>query len=278
MNAHQRKLVAAVSLCTAVVVPNIASAVAVSGQGTWETTLQGRDLDGNMATFEAYYDTVLDITWLADANAGAGSAYDDKSYEFSEETTTDGRMTWSNANDWATTLNPYGSDITGWRLPTVSPIDGTTADDLNLSYIGSEDNGYNVSAPGTLYAGSTASEMAHMFYTTLGDKGYCNPATSTVSSCSGPQAGWGLSNTGPFSNFQSDGYWSATNYTPDIFAVWGFNFNDGGQLGYNKPSNFYAWAVHTGDVGASVVPVPAAAWLFGSGLLGLVGMGSKCRC
>lgn len=45
-----------------------AQAVSVSGQGTWESTLQGRDLDGNLATFEAYYDTVLGITWLADAN------------------------------------------------------------------------------------------------------------------------------------------------------------------------------------------------------------------
>lgn len=41
---------------------------AAQAAGTWQTTLQGRDLDGNATTFEAYYDTVLDITWLADAN------------------------------------------------------------------------------------------------------------------------------------------------------------------------------------------------------------------
>lgn len=45
-----------------------ANAVPVSGQGTWETTLQGRDLDGNNLTAEAYYDTALDITWLANAD------------------------------------------------------------------------------------------------------------------------------------------------------------------------------------------------------------------
>jgi hypothetical protein len=49
-------------------------AAAVSGQGTWETTLQGRDLDGNPATFEAYYDTDLNITWLANANI-AGNVF-----------------------------------------------------------------------------------------------------------------------------------------------------------------------------------------------------------
>ena len=33
-----------------------AYAVAISGQGTWETTLQGPDLDGNRATAAAYSD------------------------------------------------------------------------------------------------------------------------------------------------------------------------------------------------------------------------------
>ena len=46
-----------------------AHAAPVSGMGTWESTLQGRDLDGNAGNgFEAYYDTALDLTWLADGN------------------------------------------------------------------------------------------------------------------------------------------------------------------------------------------------------------------
>src|SRR3989344_3407437 len=89
--------------------PTLVHAAAVSGQGTWESTLQGRDLDGNLATAEAYYDTALNITWLANANAGAGSIYDNGT------STTDGRMTWANARAWAISLNPYGSSITGWR-------------------------------------------------------------------------------------------------------------------------------------------------------------------
>jgi hypothetical protein len=245
-------------------------ATAVSGQGTWETTLQGRDLDGNLSTAEAYYDTVLGITWLADANYAQTSGYDP-----------DGLMTWDTAANlvtgWAATLNPYGSGITGWRLPTVSPVDGTTADDANTSNIGTEDRGYNISAPGTLYAGSTASEMAHLFYNTLGDKGFCDPTTSTDSSCSGPQAGYGLSNTGPFSNVQSNAYWSATDYAPNSTLVFDFLFDIGNQNINFKVNDHYAWAVHAGDVGASVVPVPAAAWLFGSGLIGLVGLGRQRR-
>ncbi len=50
-------------LCT-----QLALVAALGISGTTHAALQGRDLDGNLATFEAYYDTVLDITWLADAN------------------------------------------------------------------------------------------------------------------------------------------------------------------------------------------------------------------
>ncbi|HMU63228.1 MAG TPA: hypothetical protein PKD35_00935 [Nitrosomonas sp.] len=58
---------------------------------------------------QAYYDPNLNITWLANANAGAGSSFDDG------VNTTDGRMTWTSANAWTASLNIGG--ITGWRLP-----------------------------------------------------------------------------------------------------------------------------------------------------------------
>lgn len=107
-----------------------------------------------------------------------------------------------------------------------------------------------------------------MFYTTLGNKARYD--TTGL----GPQPGWGLSNTGPFSNFQSDFYWTGTEYAPATDNVWVFNSADGAQNYYGKTNYGYAWAVHTGDVGVAVpssVPVPAATWLFGSGLLGLIG-------
>jgi hypothetical protein len=240
MNTNQSNLIAALSLCAAGV-PNLASAVAISGQGTWESTLQGRDLDGNLATFEAYYDTVLDITWLANANYAG----------------TD--MNWYEANAWAASLNPYGSGITGWRLPTTVDVGNDGATYTN-SYQG-VDYGYNITAH---------SEMSHTFYVTLGDKAYFS--TSGVY-----QPDYGLSNTGPFSNLQSHYYWSATEYAPSTSDAWFFATYIGGQYYSSKTSYSYAWAVHAGDVGASVVPVPAAAWLFGSGLLGLTGLGRKRR-
>ena len=218
----------------------------MSGQGTWESTLQGRDLDGNLSTFEAYYDTSLNITWLADANVAGG-------------------MDWTTASTWAAGLNPYGSNITGWRLPTTNDVgnDGVTYG--TNSYQG-VDAGYNITA---------YSELSHMFYTTLGDLAFFDTSGHW------PQVGYGLTNSGPFSNVQSASYWSATEYLPrgNTYA-WDFNTGSGQQTLDNKTINsFSAWAVHTGDVGVAVsmstVPVPAAAWLFGSGLVGLVGMSGK---
>lgn len=54
---------------------SMAHAVGVSGQGTWGTTLQARDLDGNPSTAQAHHDTVKNISWLADTlygNDGSG--------------------------------------------------------------------------------------------------------------------------------------------------------------------------------------------------------------
>jgi len=115
--------------------------------------------------------------------------------------------------------------------------------------------------------------MAHLFYNTLGNLAFCDPVTSTTSSCI-VQTGWGLPNTGPFTNIQFGDYWSATD-RPNTALAWRFNFGLGLQDLINNTNYYFAWAVHSGDVGASTVPVPAVAWLFGSGLLRLVGMARR---
>lgn len=226
-----------------------AEAAVVPGQGTWETTLQGRDLDGDRTTAEAYYDTTLDITWLADANHARTSGYD-----------ADGRMTWTVATDWAANLDPYGSGIGGWRLPALAD---TATPGCNYAVTGGTDCGYNVDTDN--------SEMAHLYYITLGNLAYYAPSGSSN------QPGWGLGNTGPFTNLEGLFFWTGTPYLPVAGATWGFSFHDGLQhYGYQVSSNG-AWAVHGGDVGAALaaVPLPAAAWLFGAGLLGLTGVARR---
>ncbi|MHB8744170.1 MAG: hypothetical protein ACYC9L_13725 [Sulfuricaulis sp.] len=241
MKTQKHKLIAAASLCAAIIVPNIASAAPVSGQGDWETTLQARYLGGS-TTPNAYYDTALNITWLADANYAGGLMY------------------WTMANTWAANLNVNG--VTGWSLPTM------TDPNANANYSGPFT--YSVGPYG--YNNPSTSEMAHMYYITLGNKGFYDASGN-------PQPGWGPTNTGPFSNVQSltYSYWSATEYAPDTRNAWIFSPRDGYQGPSYKPYSDYAWAVHAGDVGASAVPVPAAVWLFSSGLLGLIGMSGKRR-
>ena len=156
-------------------------------------------------------------------------------------------MNWPTANTWAANLNVSG--VTGWSLPTMNDPNATC---YTATYAGGP-CGYN---------NPSTSEMAHMFYTTLGNKAYYN--TSGVA-----QAGYGLTNTGPFSNVQSYYYWSATEYAPDTSYAWLFRTYNGLQSHGNKSNSMYAWAVHAGDVGASAVPVPAAVWLLISGLSGL---------
>jgi hypothetical protein len=222
----------AVAALAATALPQ-AHAAGVSGQGTWQTTLQGRDLDGNTANgFEAYYDTALDITWLADANYAKTSGYE-----------SDGYMTWDAAQTWVSQLNINGT--TGWRLPTL--VD-TGASGCDWSYSGT-DCGYNVD--------TSTSELAHLYYVTLGNKGYYDASGNYDPS-------WGLSNTGPFSNVQSYDYWSGVEYAPGTGSAWYFGTYDGTQNGSAEDDEFSAWAVRPGDVAA--VPEPQAYALLLAGL------------
>ena len=76
-----------------------------------------------------------------------------------------------------------------------------------------------------------------------------------------------------FSNVISGSYWSSTEYAFDTGFAWIFNMNNGNQSFSVKSATYDSWAVYSGDV--SPVPVPAAVWLFSSGLLGLIGVARR---
>ena len=98
--------------------------------GAAQAALQGRDLNGSIDSFEAYYDTDLDITWLANANVN-------------------GQMNWVAATTWAANLSfTNGVNVyDNWRLPSALNQNGT-----------GPCNRFNC----------TDSEMGHMFYVELG--------------------------------------------------------------------------------------------------------------
>lgn len=194
----------------------------VSGQGTWETTLKARDInhDGKV---DAYYDTDLNISWLANANLLA--------------------VPWvsTGRTDYYSAVQAVDSLVVGgakdWHLPTIN-IDNCGGDNENeFSVFGQ--CGYGVD-PST-------SQMAHMFSVTLGNT-------------SAPHVGDTLSNIGPFADLQSFGYWFSRDYTTwqgnkQDWEAWRFSFAAGRQDIMRKDSQLHVWAVHDGDVGL-LAPVP----------------------
>lgn len=218
------------------------------------------------------YDDVLNVTWLQDANYAQTSGYD-----------ADGGMSWGNAVTWAANLSYYDSvrnvTYTDWRLPNLNPIDGITWNNV-ISVEGARDAGFNISAPGTPYAGSTASELAYMFHQNLGNLSmFATDGTQTSCGYNIYIGGGGscLEHTGPFANLKAGSYWTGVEYGYDTTQAWEFRTDAGMQgAGYKEhPLNtFYAWAVRDGDVAA----VPEAdTWAMLLVGLGLVGMAARRR-
>ena len=156
---------------------------------------------------------------------------------------------------WLANANPTGSrmtwqeamdwaeglsvnGVTGWRLPD-----------------------YTHPFPGPYY-----NELQDMFYDTLG-------GTSGVPISVSHNANYDY-----FSNIMDDRYWTTATETmceggQELCGVV-FNMSRGITNSWNiEYSIGYAWAVYDGDV----VPVPAAVWLFGSGLIGLIGVARRKR-
>jgi len=177
-------------------------------------------------------------------------------------------MNFWGAKAWVSYLNSISyAGETDWRLPQVTPVNGISFDH-SVSYNGTTDRGFNSTAVNV-----TASELAHLFLNELGNLSQFN--ASGVA-----QAGYGLTNSGPFSNFQSAPYWTGTEYafgttTTDFQHAWLFSASNGAQGSGPKNDNtrFYAIAVHDGQLAA--VPVPGAVWLMGSSIAGLIGVTRK---
>lgn len=191
------------------------------------------------------YDTVLNITWLADAN------YAKTQYLQSGGTQgdSDGRMTWVQADAWAKNLVYGGYD--DWRLPSALNTNGTGP---CIGYYCSE------------------SELGNLFYNSFsGIAGTSNGFTNndpdlTLFTNIQHILGVGLPN--PY-------YWTST--LSGTFQAVDFFMNSGLQHLGSRGTAEFVWAVRDGDVAAvSVVPVPATIWLFGL-VFGILSIMQKIR-
>jgi hypothetical protein len=204
------------------------------------------------------YDNVNNLTWASNANlfqtqaagntnlvneiiaANGGVIHNTPNYfdngthnlTSADFNTGTGQMTWWGAKAWVNSLTLGG--VTGWSLPT-TPV------------------------------------ITNMLYDELG--GATNRSIVTTHN----------GNYNLFNNIQSCAYWSSSEAS-NLNSALIFYTSYGLQGFAIKNSQFLAWAVQSGDVAIppeipkrpvppiTTVPVPGALWLFGSGLIGFMGL------
>jgi hypothetical protein len=212
------------------------------------------------------YDNVLDVTWLQDANYAHTTGYSATGVN-----TTTGQMSWDAANTWATNLVYHDSvrnvDYSGWQLPSVLPVNRVSYN-MTRAFDGSTDIGFNITSQNSM--------LMYMLYVNLGLIGAVD-TSGNITSQDGPYgngtypANYNVPVIGLVHDLMTKPYWSSEF---DALTAFIGNMSGGGQGTVAKTNQYYAWAVHQGNVVAAV-PLPGAVWLFGTGLLGCLGLRRK---
>lgn len=185
---------------------------------------------------QAYFDTDLNITWLADTNYALTSGYD-----------ADGRMTFLEALGFVEQLEfgGYGN----WRLPTATTINCESVSCIDAS-------------TGEIFE-NVSGELAYQYHVNLGGDNDAQ-LLSAAHNENYDLFIWHDTNFYPFfwtstpSDYYGEGYQLAVDFMYGNIAS--------GEI--TNPG--VVWAVADGDVFVSSVPIPAALWLLGSGLIGLI--------
>jgi hypothetical protein len=130
----------------------------------------------------------------------------------------------------------------------------------------------------------TSSQLGELYYNELGAVALDSNSAPASQHFGILGKGYGAmyqaGNPGPFTNVQAQTYWSGTEFTsPSILTAgpvfaWYFSTQTGYQFETNKILGpYYIWPVSPGLIQASApVPLPASIWLFGYGIMGLLGL------
>lgn len=200
---------------------------------------------------QVVYDTDRNITWLADTNYAETETF---GIPFNQ-----GASNQTRAVEWIVALNAVDSGngylgFNQWRLPTALVPDATCTTDAAGTNPSTDSTGYNC----------TGSEFGHLFYEELG-----GTAGVSILDSSDPDVAL-------FVNFRENAwYWTGTEVPtrPGVFynLGWDAATNSGRQPAFVGGGSFVgiAWPVADGNP-FGIIPIPAAAWLFGSAL-GLLG-------
>ena len=205
-----------------------------------------RDLDGDWSNgHEGVYDDVLNITWMADANAvSAFFSADDllqrtQSGDFTYLLGGDARHAGGSGLIYGYNGGSGYLGINSWRLPHAAPVGGSE------EYL--------------------EGELSYNYHMNLGGV----DCFGDIAGCTNQT---GLDNQSLFVNL-SFFHWTDSGefFQEGLFCPCAIVQVGSSQTPRLSPEQSYKyWVVADGDFGTSAVPIPATAWLFGSALAGLL--------
>lgn len=181
---------------------------------------------------------------------GGAAAYDNVlNITWLTDGTLSGSGTWAGQVAWVDSLNTANHlGFNDWRLASMSVAAGLPT--------GTAASGSVIDCEMATELACRDNELGYMYYHNLDGIGN-NTRYQTVGDVT--------------LNISDRPYWSGTENSP--IEAWAFFYRDGVPSIQPTIAHFYGWAVRSGD--SFAVPIPAAAWLFGSGLIGLVGMARR---
>lgn len=153
------------------------------------TTIGTAQFGGKSDKYKLIWDRDISVVWL------------DYTPEFGSD-----RINWAKTLKEELTLEIDSAYLVDWE-----------ENDWRLPVVSDKREGYNI----------TKSEMGHLFYEALGNKGRV-----TIDGIELEKDEYGLKNKGEFENLVETWYWSGTEYDPDIAYIWGFNMGTGHQITY----------------------------------------------